>query len=200
MKSPDEIIAFLRDTLSDRADARGVPAAAVAVLVDGEIVDHATGTLNTATGVEATTDSVFQIGSITKVWTATLVMQLVDEGLVGLDEPVRTYLPEFRLADADAADAITVRQLLSHQAGFEGDVFTDTGRGDDAVEKYVALLAASPGSTTSTPSRCCWICAICAPLGERRHPGRSHGSPRTTRRTTPRSSTRLPPGSTASEM
>lgn len=144
MKSPDDVSAFLRDTLADRTAARGVPAAAVAVLVGDEIVEHATGTLNTATGVEATTESVFQIGSITKVWTATLVMQLVDEGLVDLDEPIRTYLPEFRLADADAADAITVRQLLSHQAGFEGDVFTDTGRGDDAIEKYVALLADLP--------------------------------------------------------
>lgn len=144
MKSPDEVIEFVRDTLAPRAAARGVPAAAVAVLVDGRIVDHATGVLSTATGVEATADAVFQIGSITKVWTATLVMQLVDDGLVDLDQPIRTYLPEFRVADDAAAAAITVRQLLSHQAGFEGDVFTDTGRGDDAIEKYVALLAELP--------------------------------------------------------
>ena len=39
--------------------------------------------------------------------------------------------------DESAAASITTRQLLSHQAGFEGDVFTDTGRGDDAIEKYV---------------------------------------------------------------
>jgi CubicO group peptidase (beta-lactamase class C family) len=39
------------------------------------------------------------IQSITKVWTATLVMQLVDEGLAGLDVPVRAYLPRFRTAD-----------------------------------------------------------------------------------------------------
>ena len=45
----------------------------------------ASGILNLGTGVEATTDSLFQIGSITKVWTATLAMQLVDEGLLDLD-------------------------------------------------------------------------------------------------------------------
>ncbi len=117
-----------------------VPAAAWAVLADGEVVDGAAGLLSKATGVEATTDSVFQIGSITKLWTSTLVMQLVDEGKLDLDVPVRTYLPEFRIGDEQAAAVITARQLLNHTAGFEGDIFTDTGVGDDAVEKYLAVL------------------------------------------------------------
>jgi len=90
--------------------------------------------------VEATADSVFQIGSITKLWTTTLIMQLADEGKLDLDAPVQQYLPQFRLADEQAAAGITTRQLLSHTAGFEGDIFTDTGRGDDCVEKYVATL------------------------------------------------------------
>jgi CubicO group peptidase (beta-lactamase class C family) len=117
-----------------------VPGAAVAVLADGEVVEHAAGVLSLTTGVEATTDSVFQIGSITKLWTSSLVMQLVDEGEVDLDATVRTYLPEFRIADEDAAASITVRHLLTHTAGFEGDVFTDTGVGDDCVEKYLGVL------------------------------------------------------------
>lgn len=141
MHSHSEVGELLRSTLGTRLRAHGVPAASVAVVVDGEIVDHAVGLLSTATGVEATTDSVFQIGSITKVWTATLVMQLVDDGLVELDAPVRRYLPEFALADDGAADTITVRQLLSHRSGIEGDIFTDTGRGDDAVSAYLTLLA-----------------------------------------------------------
>jgi CubicO group peptidase (beta-lactamase class C family) len=141
MYSPSEVVRLLQSTLATRAETHGVPAAAVAVVIDGEIVEHAVGLLSTATKVEATTDSVFQIGSITKVWTATLVMQLVDEGLVELDAPIRQYLPEFALADDTAASTITVRQLLSHRSGIEGDIFTDTGRGDDAVSSYLALLA-----------------------------------------------------------
>ncbi|SED19130.1 CubicO group peptidase, beta-lactamase class C family [Nocardioides exalbidus] len=121
-----------------------VPSAAWAVLKDGEVVDGAHGVLNLATGVTATPDSVYQIGSITKLWTSTLVMQLVDEGLVDLEAPVRTYLPELRLADEDAAAAITVHELLNHTSGFEGDIFTDTGVGDDCVEKFVATLADTP--------------------------------------------------------
>ena len=100
--------------------------------------------LSLATGVEATPDSVFQIGSTTKLWTASLVMQLVDEGCLDLDQPVRRYLPEFRIADESAAASITARQLLSHTAGFEGDIFTDTGKGDDCLEKYVLTLGDTP--------------------------------------------------------
>src|SRR3954447_25234508 len=132
MRSLDDIAQFLTARFGELVAQRNVPGAAIAVLKDGEIVDTAAGVLSTSTGVAVTADSVFQIGSITKVWTATLVMQLVDEGLLDLDAPIRRYLPEFRLQDEKAAAAITTRQLLSHQAGFEGDVFTDTGRGDDA--------------------------------------------------------------------
>jgi CubicO group peptidase (beta-lactamase class C family) len=135
---------WLKEELPGLIQRYKIPGAQVGVLAGGEIVDAAAGVLHLGTGVEADTDSLFQIGSITKVWTATLVMQLVDEGLLDLDVPIRTYLPEFRIADESAAAAITSRQLLTHQAGFEGDLFTDTGRGDDCIEKFVATLADTP--------------------------------------------------------
>nr|WP_255670080.1 serine hydrolase domain-containing protein [Aeromicrobium wangtongii] len=135
---------WLDEQLPALLEKHDVPAAAWAVLHDGAVVDGAAGVLSKATDVAATPDSVFQIGSITKLWTSTLVMQLVDEGAVDLDEPLRTYLPEFRIADESAAAIITTRHLLNHTAGFEGDIFTDTGTGDDCLEKYVALLADVP--------------------------------------------------------
>ncbi len=67
-------------------------------------------------------------------------MQLVDEGLLDLDAPVADVLPELRLADPDVTKQVTVRHLLTHTSGIDGDVFTDTGRGDDCVEKFVGLL------------------------------------------------------------
>lgn len=116
---------------------------AVLRLGDGgdELVEAATGVLNVTTGVPATTASVFQIGSITKVWTATLVVQLVEEGLLDLDAPVRAVLPDLALADEAVAATVTARQLLNHTSGIDGDVFTDTGRGDDCVAAYVASLS-----------------------------------------------------------
>ena len=68
-------------------------------------------------------------------------MQLVDEGLLDLDTPVVEVLPELRLADPDVTKQVTMRHLLTHTSGIDGDVFTDTGRGDDCLEKYVDLLA-----------------------------------------------------------
>jgi len=144
MTGLQEVSAYLAEQLPVLIERYDVPAASVGVSMDGETVTHAAGVLSKATGVEATTDSVFQIGSITKLWTASLVMQLVDEGLVDLDDVVRKYLPEFRIADDDAASEITVRHLLTHTAGFEGDIFTDTGMGDDCVEKYLGVLRDVP--------------------------------------------------------
>jgi CubicO group peptidase (beta-lactamase class C family) len=78
------------------------------------------------------------IQSTTKVWTATLVMQLVDEGLVELDDPVVRHLPEFRTADPRVSSTITLRHLLTHTGGFEGDLWSPTSDGDDALERFVA--------------------------------------------------------------
>jgi CubicO group peptidase (beta-lactamase class C family) len=113
--------------------------------VDGEVAQSVTGVVNRRTGVEATPDSLFMIQSVTKVWTATLVMQLVDDGLVELDVPVRTYLPGFRTADDQASAEITVRHLLTHTGGFEGDLWAATTAGDDALQRFVEdLVAAAP--------------------------------------------------------
>jgi CubicO group peptidase (beta-lactamase class C family) len=140
MSTLSEVAEWMAEQLPALIEKYDVPAAAVAVLAGGEVVDHAAGILHKGTGVEATTDSIFQIGSVTKLWTSTLVMQLVDEGKVDLDLPVRTYLPDFRIADEAQAARITTRMLLSHTAGFEGDIFTDTGVGDDCIEKYLGVL------------------------------------------------------------
>jgi CubicO group peptidase (beta-lactamase class C family) len=130
----------LHDRIAAAAAANEVPGAAIAVGQAGELASAATGVVNRNTDVAATTDTVFQIGSVTKVWTATLVMQLVDEGLVDLDRPVRRYLEAFGVVDRELTETVTVRQLLSHTTGFDGDLFVDTGRGDDALDKFIAYL------------------------------------------------------------
>jgi CubicO group peptidase (beta-lactamase class C family) len=144
MPNLDKITGWLAERLPALLAEHQVPGAAIGVYADGQVIDFAAGVLSTATGVEATADSVFQIGSITKTWTATLIMQLADEGLLDIDAPVRQYLPDFRVADEAASAVMTTRQLLCHTAGFEGDIFTDTGPGDDCVEKYVATLSTVP--------------------------------------------------------
>jgi len=130
----------LKGIIDECREEDHVPGVALAVAVGDEAIECAAGVLNINTGVEVTSDSLFQIGSITKTFTATLVMQLVDEGLVDLDKPVRDYVPEFSVSDLEATESVTVRQLLCHTGGFDGDVFDDFGRGDDAVTRYVEAL------------------------------------------------------------
>lgn len=107
-----------------------------------EVTCH--GVTSLETGCPVRRDTLFQIGSITKVFVATLVMRLVEQGALALDQPVSESLPEFQLRDPAARAAITVRHLLTHTSGIEGDHFEDFGYGDDALARYVAALANVP--------------------------------------------------------
>lgn len=115
--------------LQGYADAQikkhAIPAVSLAVWQNGNLHQAVAGTLNVNTGAKVTPDSIFQIGSITKVMTACLIMQLVEEGRLELNTPVIHYLPDFRLANDQATTAITVRQLINHTSGMAGDLFYD---------------------------------------------------------------------------
>lgn len=130
--------AHWQERLEELAETHAVPGASLAILDGGEIMTAAAGVLNTGTGVTTTPDSLFQVGSVTKVWTASLLMQAAEKGLLDLDAPLADVLPELVLADPAATGKITTRHLLSHSSGIDGDMFDDTGRGDDAVARYVA--------------------------------------------------------------
>ncbi|MEV6101770.1 serine hydrolase [Nocardia sp. NPDC051981] len=124
------------------AARHGIPGAVLAISHGEEVIETAHGVLNIETGVPATADSLFQIGSISKVWTATAVLRLVDQGKLDLDTPLVEVLPELRLSDPDTTARITMRHLLTHTGGIDGDVFTEeSGRGDDCLERYVEELA-----------------------------------------------------------
>ncbi|WP_405621723.1 serine hydrolase domain-containing protein [Streptomyces sp. NBC_00076] len=150
-------LAHWQSRLDELRAKHHVPAASLAVLVDGAVHELASGVLHRGTGVEATTDSVFQMGSIAKVYTATLIMQLADSGQLDLDAPVVDVLPEFSVADPEVARAITTRRLLSHTSGLTCDFTHDSGRGDDCLAKYVeaakgVALDCPPGEALSYSS------------------------------------------------
>jgi CubicO group peptidase (beta-lactamase class C family) len=127
--------------LAGLIEQRKVPGASLAVLANGEIRTAAAGVCNVETGVEVTPDTLFQTGSITKAYTATAFMRLVERGDLGLDAPVRNIVRAFRVADPVVTKIVTPRHLLTHTSGIAGECFEDTGRGDDALERYVAACA-----------------------------------------------------------
>lgn len=96
----------------------GVPGLSFAmVMPDGEVMTIARGTADLTTGEPVETDDYFRIGSITKPVTSTVMLQLVEEGLVELDAPVSTYLDSWA-PGYEYEDQVTVRQLLNHTSGF----------------------------------------------------------------------------------
>jgi CubicO group peptidase (beta-lactamase class C family) len=130
----------LENALREHAHTHGVPGAVVGVLLDDQIEIAAYGIANTRTAVEVTPDTLFQIGSITKIYTATLLAQMAAAGVLPLDEPVRAQLQKFAVADPGATLEITPRHLLTHSSGIHGDHLIDTGWNPDALERYVATL------------------------------------------------------------
>jgi CubicO group peptidase (beta-lactamase class C family) len=132
--------------LSELAAQARVSGATLGIWSDGQEMLAACGVLNSETQVPVTPDSLFQIGSITKIWTATMIMQLIEQGLLSLDTTVADALPGIRLGRSDVSGQVTVQHLLTHTSGIDGDIFTDTGRGDECVQRYVEELAVAPST------------------------------------------------------
>ncbi len=120
---------------------KGVPGVAVGILHKGRTLTAGFGVTNMEHPLPVTDETLFQIGSITKTYTGTAIMRLIEMGKLDLDATVRTYVPDFKVSDDTASSEATIRHLLTHTSGWEGDVFDDTGSGDDALAKYVTNMA-----------------------------------------------------------
>jgi CubicO group peptidase (beta-lactamase class C family) len=124
-----------------------VPGAVVGIWRNGQTELRAYGIANLDVGWPVRSDMRFRIASISKVFTATLAMTLVDEGRLDLDTPIVQYLPDLELADAEARATITMRHLLSHTSGLYGDYSADFGLGDDALMRAMTIFATLPQQT-----------------------------------------------------
>ena len=131
----------LRSQLVERAEALEVPGAVVGILHDGKEQYAYHGITSIENPLEVDENTLFQFGSTGKTYTSTAIMRLVEQGKVDLNEKVRTYVPELKLRDEAVASEVTVLHLLNHTAGWSGDLLDPTGEGDDALERYVELMA-----------------------------------------------------------
>jgi CubicO group peptidase (beta-lactamase class C family) len=95
-----------------------IPGVAVGVVERGHIVfARGFGYRDVDNQLPVTPDTLFPLGSCSKAFTATAIALLADEGRIGLDNPVRTYLPDFSLEDPVASATVTTRDLLTHKSG-----------------------------------------------------------------------------------
>ena len=129
----------------DQAAAKaGIVGAEVSVILGDQRADFVVGSANVELKLPMTPETVIQIGSATKTINAAMIMTLVEQGKLDLDRPVRTYIPNLRLADSTAAKAITLRQLLSMSSGLDNGPYTKFGGGDEELARYVASLDQLP--------------------------------------------------------
>ena len=144
----EELLEQLRETLLEGMQRLKIPGVAIGLLERGHEHVICEGITSITNPLPVTPETLFQIGSTTKTMTSTIIMRLLEMGKLELESSVRRYLPELKLEDESVAARLTVRQLLNHTGGWVGDLFTDTGDGDDALAKYVQLVA---GQAQITP-------------------------------------------------
>lgn len=151
------------ETLAERAKKKakamtvlyGATNLQYAVMQNGELLlSDAYGTDDAAKKTKVTTDSVYAIASISKMFVTAAVQQLCEQGKLDLDHTVVSYIPEFTMADERYKD-ITVRMLLNHSSGLMGGGLqnallfndSDTGYHDRFLEKLAGeRLKADPGA------------------------------------------------------
>jgi len=139
-----------------------VPGTALGILADDR-EEHATfGVASMNTLLPVGPNTLFQIGSLTKTYTATTIWRLIDEGKLALDAPVRTYIPDLRLQDEATAARVTVGDLM------------DTARAGMAMRAPILgkVTTASPAMSPSDSRSCrnCFRWASSSPTTMRRSP------------------------------
>jgi CubicO group peptidase (beta-lactamase class C family)/D-alanyl-D-alanine dipeptidase len=132
--APDygEVAAALESMIEREREEKELAAVSIA-LVDGDEVVWAAGfgSQDAEGTIPASAETVYRVGSVSKLFTDMAVMQLVEQGVLDLDEPVQTYLPDFA-PENRSGTPVTLRQLMSHRAGLireppAGHYFDDTG-------------------------------------------------------------------------
>ena len=126
---------------------RHIPGVSVAVIRDGKVaLARGYGFANLEYSIATTPDTVYEIASVTKPFTATAIMMLVEEGKVSLEDKIGKYLPQL----PSIYGQLTVRQLLSHTGGLIKDVVPDYWksqqfkRSDFTREEVVEMISKAP--------------------------------------------------------
>ncbi len=147
MPTFDDALRSIDDRFARLREDKRIPGIAWGVIRDGELA-HAGGAGTFREGEDRVpdADTVFRIASMTKSFTAATILLLRDEGRLGLDDPVATYVPELAGWAPPTSDSgpITIRQLLTMSAGLA----TDDPWGDRQqglpLDRFAELLAAGP--------------------------------------------------------
>lgn len=122
-----------------------VPAVGIAIIKDDQVVlAKGYGMRDLEAGLVADENTLFAIGSSSKAFTAATVCMLAQDGLISLDEPIVTYLPDFKLFDDYATQKMTARDLLSHRSGLPRHDLVWYGSSKNREELFKSLQYLEP--------------------------------------------------------
>jgi D-alanyl-D-alanine carboxypeptidase len=138
-------IVSVDEYIQGRMHKRHIPGVSVAIVQDGKVVlAKGYGAANVELSVSATENTVYQLASVTKTFTATAIMLLALEGKLGLDDKITARLPDLPAAWG----AVTIRQLLNHTSGIKSYTsvrdFFKTVRKDYTQREILDLVAKEP--------------------------------------------------------
>ncbi|MDA1367784.1 serine hydrolase domain-containing protein [Glycomyces algeriensis] len=138
-QEPADIEAIVTEAM----DEHGIPGAMVAITSGGATDTYGFGLADIDAGTPVDPETTrFPIDSVSKTFTATAIMTLVDDGTLDLDTDVNEYLDNVEVEDTYPGQPITLRHLLTHTAGFEEAIiglFAETGAGDRLEESMLEL-------------------------------------------------------------
>ena len=152
----EALLAELGELVEERRAETGTPGVAYGVVGDGASFASGSGVIGVDDPREITADTLFQLCSVTKPMTAALALGVVEEGLIGLDEPVAAYLPELALADPETRNGLTLRHLLVHTSGLTGDWPGDLAEYGAGANALARLIADYPQLTQCAPLGAYW--------------------------------------------
>jgi CubicO group peptidase (beta-lactamase class C family)/D-alanyl-D-alanine dipeptidase len=146
VKPYEEVARRLEAFIGKEVQSKGLPALSIALVDDQRIVwAKGFGYADPQTKKPATADTVYRVGSVSKLFTDLAVMQLVEKGQLSLDAPVRKYLPDFTPANP-TGKAITLRQLMAHRSGLVRE--PPVGNYFDPTNPSLARMVESLNKTT----------------------------------------------------
>jgi len=138
-----DAIVKLDKLVADEVADKKLPALSIALVDDQRVVwAKGYGTQDRAKTLPATAETIFRVGSVSKLFTDVAIMQLVEEGKLDIDAPVVNFVPDFKPVYKEGQKPITLRMLMAHRSGLirespVGNYFDPT---EPTLEQTVASI------------------------------------------------------------
>lgn len=141
---------YLSGYIASEMRKQDVTGLSIALVDDQKVVwAQGFGYADKARHVAATPETLYRVGSISKLFTATAVMQLVEQGKLDIDKPLQTYVPEFSVQPRDSLASITPRNIMTHHSGLPRDYLA--GMWTAKPESFTGLVSKLNSDSAAYP-------------------------------------------------